>query len=303
MHRPKSCSLHQFLFLCVTASVNGPCIGGEVVIELLHSPKTIETNDVLFLQVVVTNESESPVTLRQLIGGPLGTLIFEVRSPKSEGFQGVFAVGQGELGFGSLDLPLVPLGKQFSSEALLRHKRDSFIFSESGVYSIRATVSPAVPEIAPSNTIEITVNVRKRDDDESRLKALECLNSGLGYRGLGTQQNSEALADLAQELDDSQLKETLRWMSLIAEIREMPDGMKRARIAADLEKLRLSRHPVVRDWISLTLAGEYIKLKEFKLAKSELAKIDDRNTSKQQSLKRLVLHEQMFLDLRSLPKP
>jgi hypothetical protein len=110
--------------------------------------------------------------------------------------------------------------------------------------------------------------------------ANQILSSALTFSGIDSSVRPKDVAEAIAVIPQTELRGTLDWIRQIAEVR---DATSAKALSTNLTALRNERKkfsPIVREWITRTLAEQLIALGQWKLAEEEIDLLSDNSEAK-----------------------
>lgn len=182
----------------------------KVQVIIQPAASQVHQGEVLFCKLTLSNQGADPIRMERPLGNRYGAATWELRRKGAREFARVQTPWSGIKGctlFAPLEIP--GGGRTVACDPLLR-SRDSLLFSEVGMYVLRAGVIVAGKQIY-SEPVEVRVAPKANDQRETIERAAAFLDSLLGI-GLNPSELAKA-GELERALDQSHLKKSLRYIA------------------------------------------------------------------------------------------
>lgn len=205
-----------------------------------------------------------------------------MRSGEAEEFVRCRNVKAWTEGYGGLIGKLRPNETYVDYDFLLPVDND-FLFRP-GDYEVRAGFnSPYSPQLGEVSSTVLPISIKMRDSQElvelirstHEVWRTVAVDPYRDLTALVTAEKSEVIESLESQLSRSYLRTTLIWTRMIREYDSAQPCAQQQKLS--IENLRRVVDPVTADVIAIKLASRLETHKQWKLALTELAKIDGRN--------------------------
>jgi hypothetical protein len=252
----------------------------QLAVKLETPESDVQEFDPLFVKVTVTNPDDQPVITRSKFSFEEWTIALEMRRRGEQAFKRIATEGFCALNTPGEQRVQIRPGKSVVAFGLRIDHVDSRLFSGPGDYEFRARVADVKEYGGTSAPVSVRVRAASDEKREAIEHANQILSSALTFSGIDSSVRPKDVAEAIAVIPQTELRGTLDWIRQIAEVR---DATSAKALSTNLTALRNERKkfsPIVREWITRTLAEQLIALGQWKLAEEEIDLLSDNSEAK-----------------------